>query len=151
MTWQIVSETSGQTEQLGERLGKALKGGETIELISDLGGGKTTFVKGLAKGAGSHEKVASPSFTIAKEYICPKFTIYHFDFYRLQQPDLVVHELAEVAGDPKVVTVVEWGESVRHVLPPERLTATIKQTSTGERACTFQAPSSLKHLVEAMQ
>src|SRR5690606_33786002 len=63
-TWRTSSTSSEATERLGERLGKALKGGEVIELASDLGGGKTTLVRGLARGAKSSDKVASPTFTI---------------------------------------------------------------------------------------
>src|SRR5262245_31168810 len=61
MTRQISSASSAETEELAQSLGRRLKGGEVIELVSDLGGGKTTFVRGLAKGAGSPDKVASPS------------------------------------------------------------------------------------------
>src|SRR5690554_2160858 len=151
VTWQIVSTSSDQTEQLGERLGKALKGAEVIELVSDLGGGKTTLVRGLARGAGSHDKVASPTFTISKVYDCPNFQIHHFDFYRLSDPGVVADELAEVAGDPQVVTVVEWADVVQHVLPEKRLTITLRQTPKGDRELTFKCHKGLAYLVEAVQ
>jgi tRNA threonylcarbamoyladenosine biosynthesis protein TsaE len=151
MTWQTVSETSEQTEKVARQLGKALKGGETIELVSDLGGGKTTFVRGLAHGAGSKDKVASPTFTINKVYEAPKFTIDHFDFYRLAEPGIMADELSEVVGDPMIVTVVEWADSVQHVLPAERLTVTIKQKPTGERELHFKVSADLKYLLEAVQ
>jgi tRNA threonylcarbamoyladenosine biosynthesis protein TsaE len=61
MTWQTQSIDFEHTELLAERLGKKLKGGEVIELVSDLGGGKTTFVRGLARGMGSPDHVASPT------------------------------------------------------------------------------------------
>ena len=96
------SDSAEATELLGERLGKSLRGGEVIELVSDLGGGKTTFVRGLARGAGSHDKVASPTFTISKTYVTDGYEIHHFDFYRLNDAGIVADELAEVVGDPHV-------------------------------------------------
>ncbi|HTH72361.1 MAG TPA: tRNA (adenosine(37)-N6)-threonylcarbamoyltransferase complex ATPase subunit type 1 TsaE [Candidatus Pristimantibacillus sp.] len=149
--WQTSSTSSEATEQLGQRLGAALKGGEVIELISDLGGGKTTFVRGLACGAGSQDKVASPTFTINKVYKAPKFEIQHFDFYRLHEAGIVADELAEVVGDPGIVVVVEWGDVAQHVLPDERLRIAIKQTPEGNRDLTFAAHEDLHYLVEALQ
>lgn len=148
---QIKSASSGATEQLAARLGKALRGGEVIELVSDLGGGKTTFVRGLARGAGSKDKVASPTFTISKVYTCPAFEMHHFDFYRLPDPGLIANELAEVVGDPHIVVVIEWADVVTHVLPAERLHIAIKQLPTGGRELTFTAPKSLAYLTEALQ
>lgn len=150
-TWQTNSTSSEATEQLGERLGKALKGGEVVELVSDLGGGKTTFVRGLARGANSKDKVASPTFTISKVYVTDNFEIHHFDFYRLNEAGIVADEVAEVVGDPKVVLVVEWADVVQHVLPEKRLTITFKQTPTGERELTFRATKDLHYLIEAVQ
>lgn len=151
MTWQTVSTSSEATERLGRQLGKALKGGEVIELVSDLGGGKTTFVRGLAQGASSEDKVASPTFTISKVYQTDKFEIHHFDFYRLHEAGIVADELAEVAGDPKVVVVVEWADVVQHVLPEKRLTITITQTPEGNRDIHFSCHADLGYLLEALQ
>jgi tRNA threonylcarbamoyladenosine biosynthesis protein TsaE len=128
-----------------------LRGGETIELISDLGGGKTTFVRGLARGAGSKDKVASPTFTISKVYVTDKFQLHHFDFYRLAEAGIVADELAEVIGDPKMVVIVEWGDIVQDVLPEERLTLAIAQTPDGHRSLTFTVPDSLTYLLEGVQ
>jgi len=134
---------------LGEKIGRALKGGEVIELASDLGGGKTTFVRGLVRGANSQDKVASPTFTISKVYQTADFEINHFDFYRLSDPGIVADELAEVIGDPQVVVVVEWADVVRNVLPAKRLRIHIKQTPTGTRRFSFRAPYGLHYLVQA--
>lgn len=148
MTCSIDSIGSDDTGRLGERLGANLRGGEVIELISDLGGGKTTFTRGLAKGAGSVDRVASPTFTIFKVYKGDKFEIHHFDFYRLQDAGLMEHELADVLGDPNVVVIVEWGDVARHVLPEERLTVKIKQTGDNSRHFEFSCPIRLKYLTE---
>ncbi len=136
---------------LAEKLGRALKGGEVIELASDLGGGKTTFVRGLARGAGSKDKVASPTFTINKVYDCPTFQIHHFDFYRLSEPGIIADELAEVLGDPQAVIVIEWADVVQHVLPADRLSITIAQTPSGTRDITFHASPAVTYLVEALK
>jgi tRNA threonylcarbamoyladenosine biosynthesis protein TsaE len=151
MTWQTNTTTSEQTEALGEHIGRRLRGGEVIALASDLGGGKTTFTRGLARGAGSLDRVASPTFTISKEYVGPKFTIVHFDFYRLQEAGVVAEELREYIGDPNTVVVVEWGEIVEDVLPADRLTVEIKHQSGEGRELTFQADASLKYLLEGMK
>ena len=151
VTWQTNSTSTDATEQLGQRLGKVLKGGEVIELVSDLGGGKTTFVRGVARGAGSEDKVASPSFTLSKVYKTAGFEIHHFDFYRLNEPGVLAHELAEVVDDPKQVVVIEWADVVQHILPNKRLTITIAQTPTGERTLGFRAPAALSYLLKAVQ
>jgi tRNA threonylcarbamoyladenosine biosynthesis protein TsaE len=150
MTRQIVSTSSSATERLAEKLGQQLRGGEVIELVSDLGGGKTTFVRGLARGAGSQDRVASPTFTISKVYQADKFAIHHFDFYRLAGAGLMEHELHDLLGDPRVVTVIEWGGVVQHVLPAERLTIRFSRTSDDTRQLDLTCPQSLQYLVEAL-
>ena len=150
-TWQTDSTSSEITEQLAERLGAAVKGGEVIELISDLGGGKTTFVRGFARGMGSLDRVASPTFTISRIYQAGEKQLYHFDFYKLHEPDSIAEELKEVLEEPQVVTIVEWGDIMRDVLPAKRLTVTIEKTPTDGRRILFSAPESLQYLVEAVR
>lgn len=150
-TWRTESPTPEYTEALAEKLGGVLCGGEVIELVSDLGGGKTTFTRGLVRGMGSVDKVTSPTFTISKLYKTPKFEVHHFDFYRLHEAGVIADELAEVAGDPGTVVVIEWADAVKHVLPNNRLTVTIRQTPEGARDLTFHAPENLRYLIEGMQ
>ena len=134
-------------------MARNLRGGEVIELVSDLGGGKTTFTRGLARGAGSHDRVRSPTFTLSSEYKAPHFTITHFDFYRLGEAGIVGDELAEVVGDPQYVVVVEWGDIVHDVLPPRRLTLHLLQSKEGEevRKLTFEYPTELEYLLEGVK
>lgn len=120
-------------------------------MVSDLGGGKTTFVRGMARGAGSQDKVASPTFTISKVYDCPDFQIHHFDFYRLPEPGVMADELAEAAGDPHIVTVIEWADVVQHVLPEKRLTIRFTQTPEGDREVKMSAPAAYSYLIDAVQ
>jgi tRNA threonylcarbamoyladenosine biosynthesis protein TsaE len=131
-----VSMSSEQTEQLAESLGKRLRGGEVIELVSDLGGGKTTFVRGLARGIGSKDKVSSPSFTLSNQYQASSLILHHFDFYRLNEPGIMKDELAEVIADPEAVTVVEWADIVEDVLSHDKLTVNIKTTGEETRELT---------------
>lgn len=149
MTWQTLSTNTGQTEQLAAAIGAKLRGGEVIELISDLGGGKTTFTRGLARGAGSHDQVNSPTFAISREYTASKFTIAHFDFYRLNEAGIVADEVAELVGDPAYVVVVEWGDIVQDVLPRARLTVRLELDPDDENArrLAFSYPASLAYLL----
>lgn len=146
----LVSSQPEHTEQFAATIGAVLRGNETIELVSDLGGGKTTFTRGLARGAGSTDTVASPTFTISKVYKTPNFEIHHFDFYRLQDAGLAAHELHDSIIDPEVVTVVEWGEIVEHVLPDQRLTIELTRTGDEQRQLTLSYPDALYYLVEQL-
>ena len=149
MTLQLLLTTSGQTEQLGEHIGRNLRGGEVIELISDLGGGKTTLTRGIARGAGSTDKVASPSFTMSREYETPHFTIMHFDLYRLATAGVVGEELREFVSDVHYVTVVEWAAVAEEVLPASRMTITISKTANeDERSCVVRYPAAYKYLLK---
>ena len=151
LKYQIKSTSSNNTEKIAARIGKNLRGKEVVELASDLGGGKTVFAKGLACGAGSKDDVTSPTFTISKVYNCPKFTIHHFDFYRLNDAGIVALELQEVLGDPKVVTVIEWAGIVENVLPANRMRVEIEQTSDESRKITFKVPKTLDYLLKSLK
>lgn len=110
------------TLSLGEQIGRLLKGGETIELASDLGGGKTVLVKGLAKGLGYDGEVTSPTFTISRVYpVRDGLELHHFDFYRIDSHDIVAAELAEIVGDPNVIVAVEWAGHAGKAMPEQRL------------------------------
>ena len=147
----MLSADSDATEKFGEQLGRKLRGGEVIELISDLGGGKTTFVRGLARGAGSNDQVASPTFTLSKIYKTTNFDIHHFDFYRLEQAGLASYELEDLIGDPKVVIIIEWGSVVQHVLPSLRLTVTVNKLDDDNRELIYNYPPQLSYLLAAKE
>lgn len=129
------------------KIGRRLQGGETIELIGDLGAGKTAFVRGLADGMGSDDDVRSPSFTLSNEYKAGKLTLHHFDFYRIQEPGILRQELAEVLQDPDAAVVVEWADTVRSILPDDRLTIRITPGGHIDRRFEFSYPGSLSYLV----
>jgi tRNA threonylcarbamoyladenosine biosynthesis protein TsaE len=151
MRFSLHSSDSQATEKIAEQIGSRLKGGEVIELISDLGGGKTTFMRGLARGAKSEDVVASPTFTVSKVYVTPEFEIHHFDFYRLQDPGLIAHELEDLVGDPSFVVAVEWAQDVQHILPENRLTLRLEPHSDTERKVIFDCASTLDYLIENLK
>lgn len=135
---------------LGARVGALLRGGEMIELIGDVGTGKTTFTKGLAVGLGIDEDVQSPSFTISREYHArDELELHHYDFYRLDDPGVVKYELAESVASPRAVTVVEWGETAQEVLPEERITLRLNYSPDGEsRECDMMIADKYSYLTE---
>jgi len=147
----VISNSAAQTQQIAEAIGQRLKGGEVIELASDLGGGKTTFVHGLARGLGSTDQVSSPTFMINKVYNGAKLDLYHFDFYRLDDPGLMEYELHDVLDDPKAVVVTEWSDVMARVLPAERLTIRLERTGDESRSLDISCPPALKYLVEDLR
>lgn len=106
-----------------------LKAPAVIELIGDVGAGKTTFTRGLAEGLGIKDSVTSPSFTISKRYPFTKddqnHTLIHYDFYRLSDPGLMSEDLAESMADESTIIVVEWADSVSDLLPKDHITLKI--------------------------
>lgn len=149
-TMKITAQSAQETERIAAHIGTRLRGGECVELVSDLGGGKTTFTRGLAMGAGSMDAVASPTFTISKMYKTEKFEMHHFDFYRLPDAGLAAHELHDLLNDAEVVIVVEWAGVVEDVLPDQRLIISLDKLSETARELKLQFPSDLKYLVEGL-
>jgi tRNA threonylcarbamoyladenosine biosynthesis protein TsaE len=150
--YQQKTDSYGQTEALGESIGHRLKGGEVIELASDLGGGKTTFVRGLARGAGSSDVVGSPTFMLSKVYDTQNLRIYHFDFYILQDPGITRQELMEILQDPLAVVVVEWSDIVKDVLPEDRVSIRLSRNAWGEdiRDISVDYSDKLAYLLEGV-
>ena len=116
----LESKTAEETLALGESIGKMISQGLAIALKGDLGAGKTTFVKGLAKGLGVSEAycITSPTFTIINEYPASSFTLYHLDLYRLSSADeLDDIGFDDITGDNHVI-VVEWPEILKDISFP---------------------------------
>lgn len=115
----IKIKKADETISLGVEFGKLLKKGDIIILEGSLGAGKTTFTKGIAKGIGIMGYVKSPTFTYVIEYE-GNIPLYHFDLYRLQEPE----ELYDLGFDDlidKGVIVMEWGNLVEELLLDEEL------------------------------
>lgn len=143
MTGMIIEVRNEQeTKALAEKIGTVLKGGEVFELVGDVGAGKTTFVKGLAKGLTVTDDVQSPSFTISRVYEArDNLELAHYDFYRLNDPGIMADELSETVHDPHIVTVIEWAGIVEGVLPENHFTISFEAPSENERRITL--PDSL--------
>ncbi len=121
----------------GEKLGHELKLPAVIELLGDVGAGKTTLTRGIAAGLGVRDNVTSPSFNISKRYAFVRpdgtaGTLVHYDFYRLPDPGIMSEELAETLQDPNAVVVIEWGASVADLLPAEHRTIKIDFSDDGD-------------------
>lgn len=112
--------------KLGEQIARQMTPGSCIELIGDVGAGKTTFVKGLGAGLGVDEDVQSPSFTISRVYTTPAGReLHHYDFYRLPDAGILEYEFAESLNNMQAITVVEWADVVAGILPAQRVRLTI--------------------------
>lgn len=116
--------------RLGRQLGESLSGGEVIELVGDIGAGKTTLTKGIAKGLGVADTVQSPTFTISRIYSGRDgLELRHYDFYRLTDAGIMREELAEAIQENNAIIAVEWAGAVEGVLPENRLQIDITPTS----------------------
>ena len=140
----IEAENEQATRSLGETLGLLLCGGEVIELVGDVGAGKTTFVKGLAVGLAIDEDVQSPSFTISRVYEArDDLQLAHYDFYRLNDAGIMANELAETTQDPQTITVIEWADIVEGVLPENRIRITFTAPTEITRTLTINGDEKL--------
>ena len=137
-----------EMREFGERLGALVQGGEVIELIGDVGAGKTTFVRGLARGMGVSETVQSPSFTINRVYDASHDRrLVHYDFYRLADPGIMADELAEAIADVATVVVIEWAAAVEHVLPADRLTIRIVSPTETSRQLSVEGTGDMSKIL----
>lgn len=116
------SRSASQTKAIARALASGLRAGDVVTLSGELGAGKTTFAKGLVKalGARSEREVSSPTFVIIHEYNA-RVPVYHLDWYRLERVEGADRELAQECFDGGGVTLVEWPERGRGVLPAQRL------------------------------
>jgi len=110
----------GELEALAEKFGELAEGGDIVCLTGDLGAGKTTFTKAFALGMNIEEHITSPTFTIIQEYD-GKLPLYHFDVYRIDDP----LELEEIGYEEyffgKGVTIIEWADMIKELIPEESL------------------------------
>ncbi len=106
----FTTTSQAETIALGERLGRVLEDGDVLVLTGDLGAGKTQLTKGIAAGLGIAADVTSPTFTIQMVYEGGRLPLFHFDLYRLDDPDQLEDTgLFDVLGQ-EGVCVIEWGE-----------------------------------------
>jgi tRNA threonylcarbamoyladenosine biosynthesis protein TsaE len=115
----LTATDAHRTEAIAEALGAHLVIGDVVVLTGDLGAGKTTFTKGLARALGVTQRVTSPTFTIVQEYD-GRVPVAHVDVYRLQR----IQELHDFGFEEMLddrVTIVEWGEAIEPLLPRDRV------------------------------
>lgn len=126
--------TAGDTRGVGEVLAGLLRVRDVVSLTGELGAGKTTLVQGIAAGLGVQEHVASPTFTLVREYVTGRLPVAHVDVYRLQRVQEVVDlALDELSGGDGVL-IVEWGDAVEALLDEERLRVELTLEDPGEEA-----------------
>ncbi len=132
----MIFKTEEEMINFGEQLSQSLSVPAVIELVGDVGAGKTTITKGIAKGLGIDDEITSPSFMISKQYAGPKCRLVHYDFYRLPEPGLMSEDLLENIADENTITVVEWADSVSDLLPEGHEKYLIKLLDDGSREVT---------------
>lgn len=134
----FVTSSQEETIALGERLGTLLQAGDVLVLTGDLGAGKTQLTKGIAAGMGVEDDVTSPTFNILMVYDGERMPLYHFDLYRLDDPDQLedigLYEMLDGDG----ACVIEWGEQFSDEIGPERLDVYL--TRLDEQAAVGEEP-----------
>jgi tRNA threonylcarbamoyladenosine biosynthesis protein TsaE len=148
--YEIKSPSSEFSQKIGECIGRNLKGGELIILSSDLGGGKTTLTKGIAKGAGSADLVSSPSFTLTNVYRAKNLEISHYDFYRLSSPGVLLDTVIEDINDNHKTVIIEWADIVINKLNVNKLVITINSLSENIREIKIVADEPLNYLLKGI-
>jgi tRNA threonylcarbamoyladenosine biosynthesis protein TsaE len=120
MRIELETATAEETRDVGAAIAGLLQPRDTVLLTGDLGAGKTTLVQGAARGLGVEDHVASPTFTLVKEY-GGRLDVAHVDIYRLERVQDVVDLGLDELGGPDRVLLVEWGDAVQDLLPEDRL------------------------------
>lgn len=136
----IISNSVNETIKIGKVIAKNLNPGDIICLFGELGSGKTVLAKGIAQGLGiKKEKVISPSFVLIRQHLKGKLPLYHFDLYRLR-------DLGDIQGlgyeeyfYDKGVTIVEWADRLRSLLPGEFLKIKLNVKGKTKRMLEFSA------------
>jgi len=120
------THSEDETITLGVEFAKRLAIKSVVALFGDLGTGKTRFIKGVCKGLGVQEHVASPTFTLLNEYTGRETNVFHFDFYRIK----TISELDEIGFDEYLygdgVCLIEWADRVKALLPSNRFNVFLK-------------------------
>lgn len=144
MVFKIISKSSKETKKIGKLFSKNLLGGEVIGLFGDLGGGKTTFIQGLAEGLKICEPILSPTFVIFRKYKVlkhPKIKwLQHFDLYRVKAPE-EIQDLGfnEIISQKDSVSVIEWADRVLEILPQNFIKISFRYMGKNLRAITFSS------------
>ena len=124
--------TADDTRGVGAAIAPLLRISDVLVLTGELGAGKTTLVRGIASGLGATEHVASPTFTLVREYVSGRVPVAHVDVFRLDRvQDVVDLALDELEGGACVL-IVEWGDAIEELLPDDRLRVELTTDPPGE-------------------
>lgn len=126
----FLTDSAEKTERFGEALSKYLEAGSVIALDGDLGAGKTCLTRGIARGIGVIDPVASPTFTIVNEYEGGRLMVYHFDTYRLAGEDDFYASGLDEYFQKGGLCIIEWSEVIDSALPAD--TMKMKISGNGE-------------------
>lgn len=118
--------SAGETVDLGRKLGKILNRGDLVCIAGDLGTGKTAITSGIAKALGIEGYITSPTFTIVNEYRAD-VPLFHFDVYRISDPDEMFEIGFEEYLESGGVVVIEWADLIKDILPPDYIWIDIKK------------------------
>ena len=117
----VLSQNYEQSLALGRKLGVILQPGDVLEFVGDLGGGKTTLIKGIAAGLGIEQTVTSPTYNIQRSYKIPSGgTLEHYDLYRLGEDEILLEEMAEIITAGDSIMCVEWADHFSGHLKADR-------------------------------
>jgi tRNA threonylcarbamoyladenosine biosynthesis protein TsaE len=131
--------TEVATVSLGEALARSLEPGMTIYLSGDLGAGKTTLVRNMLRALGHADRVKSPTYTLVELYVVSKLNLYHFDFYRFNDPEEWNEAGFRDLFNGTNICLVEWPEKAGSLLPPPDLWVTLSLTSDQGRLAVIAA------------
>lgn len=134
---EIVSNSVEDTLKIGKKLASILSQGDVVVLTGELGSGKTKFVEGFLQQFDLQNEISSPTFNIINEYVRGDDKIYHFDVYRLEDSD----EFYAIGGEEYFengICLIEWGELISDVLPPEYIHIFIKKEASDENKRIFE-------------
>jgi tRNA threonylcarbamoyladenosine biosynthesis protein TsaE len=131
MPIELETESAEDTRAVGAAIAGLLRPRDTLVLTGDLGAGKTTLVQGIGRGLGAPEHVASPTFTLVREY-SGRLDVAHVDVYRLERLQDVVDLALDELGSPDRVLVVEWGDAIEELLSPDLLRIELRTPGVGQ-------------------
>jgi len=134
----FISNSPAETEAIGRQVAENIGVGSVLALKGDLGSGKTLFVKGVVNGLGSSADVTSPTFTILHEYRAGRLPIYHFDLFRIENPQALARLGLDDYFFGDGISVIEWADRFPDFVPEQARWIFFEIKSETQRAIRFQ-------------